>query len=117
MKKIAWTCSLVILFIGCEAIFVEDISNRNVQILAPTENAVLSTGDITFRWQLLEDADSYQLQVAKPNFNNATQIMLDSVTDTNIITQELAVGAYEWRVKAINSDYETEYTKVFFTVN
>ena len=108
---------LCILFFSCEALLVEDISDQSVVILAPNNNVSVSEGNIDFDWQLVDDADMYQIQIATPSFTEATQIVFDSITEVNTVTKELSIGEYQWRVKAINSEYETQYSTVSFSVN
>ena len=104
-------------FVACEAIFVEDITNDSVIIQAPTDNSQVTTGNITFTWQPVDEADLYEVQIATPNFQNASQILLDTITDSNSVVKSLDTGTYGWRVKAMNSEYETGYSTVNFTVN
>lgn len=108
---------LVLSCIGCEAIFVEDISNDLVILLAPSENSEVTQGSTNFRWQLLDQADVYQIQIATPSFENASQIVLDSIVESNTAQKMLEAGTYQWRVKALNSDYQTNYSTAGFTVN
>jgi uncharacterized protein YegP (UPF0339 family) len=108
---------VLFIFLGCEAVFVEDISNETVVVLAPTENSDVAAGNVTFNWQLVFEADSYQVQIAAPSFQNATQILLDSVSESNVIQKNLEAGAYEWRIRALNSEYQTDYITVGFTVS
>lgn len=110
---------------SCEDILeVPDISNETVAILAPVEGSVLTTNQVNFNWKEVEEATAYEVQVATPNFVNASQIVLDSIVrrDTlgNVrtqIDQSLVNGNYAWRVRARNSDYETAFTLSTFQVN
>ena len=103
--------------ISCEEIINEvDISNDNVLLLAPTNNAVIQTGNISFNWKTLEGADSYQLQIAWPDFTSAVQIVLDTTIITNSFTRSLEANPYEWRVRGMNSAYKTDFTVHAFTI-
>jgi len=117
MKKNISLIFLLIFFSNCEAIFVEDISDKAVVLLAPTENATVSSGTVQFNWQSVPDATNYELQIATPTFLNANQIVLDTLITKTSFSKTLEVGDYEWRVKAINSDYSTNHTTTSFTVN
>ena len=111
-------CALILVcFLSCEAVFLDDLSNDTVVVLAPLNNAQLDVGNNTFSWELLENAETYQIQIATPSFENANQIVLDSVTASRMIVHDLISGTYEWRVKALNSEYETPFSTVNFTVN
>lgn len=99
---------LVTLFVGCEAIFVDNISDKNVKILAPVNGTVMSSGDITFFWESLEGADQYQVRIATPNFLNATKILADTLVTKTSFTNNLIAGEYEWVVLAVNSEYQSK---------
>ncbi|MDT7831235.1 hypothetical protein RQM59_02530 [Flavobacteriaceae bacterium S356] len=117
MKKLIILCASLWLCMGCEAILEDDISNESVVILAPAEGVQLTVGDATFSWQTLENATSYTIQVATPDFANATQIVVNTNTADNSATATLTAGSYQWRVSASNSEYTTGYTTINFTVN
>ncbi|WP_339883472.1 hypothetical protein [Polaribacter vadi] len=117
MKKYISPILLAFLLFSCEAIFVEDISQENVVLIAPSDNSEVATGSIHFNWEGIVDATNYQIQIATPNFNQASQVVLDSIVTTTFFSKELAIGDYEWRIKASNSDYSTPYITNSFTVN
>ena len=117
MKKRIFILVLLATFLSCEAIFIEDISDRTVVLLAPTNNTEVTNGDVIFTWHSVEDAEMYQIQIATPNFQNASQFLLDSLITTTSFIKDLEIRDYEWRVKASNSDYSTEYSTNAFIVN
>ncbi|WP_435624314.1 hypothetical protein [Flagellimonas sp.] len=110
---------------GCEDILeVPDISNQSVPILAPSDGSVLNNNRVRFSWDAIEEATAYRIQVANPNFEQANQILLDSVIqeDTlgnviNQIDQTLPNGNYAWRIKAMNSGFETPFSNSGFAVD
>lgn len=107
------------LMFSCEEIINEqNINNKNIQLLAPTNNAIIAKKTaISFHWETLTGATKYQLQIATPNFENATQIKLDTVISNHRFTiDSLSIKAYEWRVRGVNSVYETAYSAHIFTV-
>ncbi|NVK51296.1 MAG: hypothetical protein HWD85_00055 [Flavobacteriaceae bacterium] len=116
MKKTGALLFILFSFINCQAIFVEDISNTSVTVFAPTQNAKVTSGVISFNWDSVEEATLYQLQVASPNFTNAAQLVLDTTITKTAFSKDLAKGNYQWRVKAINSGYQTSYTTISFEV-
>jgi hypothetical protein len=117
MKK----CIAIFALIGllsCEEIINEvDITKDSVELLAPANSVTLTVGDIAFIWQDVPDATNYKLQIAQSNFSNATQIVMDTLIQrTGFSIDSLTTGHYEWRVKALNSAYETVYTTNGFVV-
>ena len=107
----------VFLCISCEEILLEtDISDKNVVLLAPADNAQFNSTSVTFTWNPVEDATKYRIQIAKPTFANATEIIVNTEITETSFTQQLNVGTYEWRVSALNSSYSTPYVTRKVTV-
>ena len=116
--------ALIGLGVACEDIVeIPDISNQQVALLAPRDQTVVLDSAVTFNWVEVSDAEAYIIQLATPNFENAAQILLDStvVIDSTFVgaraSRKLSNGDYQWRVKAVNSGYETQYSTSTFTVN
>jgi hypothetical protein len=95
-----------------------DISNEEVELLSPANNLIFSTTDtINFSWDIVADADNYVIQIASPSFANSTELLLnETVSSPKSSVSNLTARMYEWRVKATNADFETEYTTQSFTV-
>jgi len=116
MKKILLLLTFC-LCIACDDIIeVEDISGSTVSILAPVDDSLLTDPAVNFSWTLVQDAERYTLQIATPNFETATQIVLDTTVTTNNFIKILDIGSYEWRVRAENSDYQTIYIMQNFSI-
>ncbi len=98
-------------FLSCDDIIeVVDISEQTVYVLAPTDGVALYDDTVTFTWDAVDDAESYNIQIATPDFETATQIVTDSTVTTTFFNRSLNSGSYEWRVRAENSGYATAYT-------
>ena len=112
-------CIMIGLFIASsceEIIFEEDISKETIELLAPIDNAVVSTSNVNFNWTALQDTLSYRVQVVTPNFAEAQQLLVDSVLTQTSLRKTLVDGDYQWRVQGVNSAYETPFTTATFEV-
>lgn len=108
---------LLISLVSCEEILiVPDISKEQVILIAPSDNVTLSSSGVTLSWNTVENADKYQLQIATPNFDAPVQLVLDTLVTNTSFTKQLNIGKYQWRVKAVNSTYETAYSKWNFEI-
>src|SRR5690606_34508475 len=117
-KQISILAAVCTLFFSCDDITgVYDISEETVVVVAPKNGAVIQSNVTTFTWEAVADADDYVLQVVTPSFESASQVVLDSTMNRTSFTKELLPGDYEWRIKAINSGYETVYTANTFSVS
>jgi hypothetical protein len=106
----------IMLFSCSEIIFEKNISEKSTTLIAPMDNAKFYTTGVTFTWEALPDATKYQLQIAKPSFASPLQIILDTSITATTFTQQLPIGQYEWRVRAINAAYSTSYSSRFIDV-
>lgn len=112
-----FTLLIILICTSCEEILlVSDISKKEVVLVAPVNSAILSSSGVTLSWNTIENADKYRLQIATPNFDTPQQLVLDTLVSKNSFTQQLNIGKYEWRVKAVNSAYETNYTNRSFEI-
>lgn len=118
MKVFRYIVLFSLLFhFSCEEIlFEEDISDQSVILTAPSDGVEIASNAVFFDWEPIDEATSYQIQVAVPNFDDTQQLLLN-VTDTiSFYELELNVGDYQWRVRAKNDSYETLYTAASFKV-
>lgn len=120
MKKslyaLFFLCSFI-LCASCDAIlFEEDISNETIVLVAPSDQSEFFTTGVTFSWENVPEATSYQIQIAKPDFSNPTQLVLDTIIKTTSFIKQLPLASYEWRVKALNSSYSTAFVTRKFVV-
>ncbi len=96
---------------SCDDLIVPDIGSKSTVILAPVDSAIFITASsVTFRWEAGSGAAGYQLQIAEPAFANATRYLLDTVTSKTTFSKLLVPGAYQWRIRAVNSSYSGPYT-------
>ena len=116
MKNKLLLVATLFLLSNCEALFVEDISEDSVVLLAPSDQSEVLKGRIQLNWKEVSDATEYQIQIAQPSFSAASQIVLDSIATTTLVVKELAIGEYEWRIRAFNSEFSTHYSTNRFTV-
>lgn len=119
MRKLIFISLWVFLAVSCEEIINEsNISNDIVIALAPSHSTSLNEKEqINFNWQPVAGSNSYELQIATPNFSQAAQIQLDTlIENVSFSIDSLKLGDYEWRVKALNGAFETAYTTSAFEV-
>ena len=84
-----------------------DIGDRQITIIAPTPGIEMSTGNVAFAWEPLAGAEKYRLTVVSPSFDNV-QVFVDDMTVTEtVVRMDLADGAYQWRIQALNASSQT----------
>lgn len=108
---------IIVVFASCEKIFEEDIEQRKVVILSPGDSVSIQGQSVTFWWNEIEGATQYELQVVSPNFSNITQLVLDTIVETNKYAFNFNFGEYQCRVRALNGAYSTAYTVHTFFID
>jgi len=122
MKQILFYLTLLlILCASCDDVFVKDISGKKILVLCPDNNWEIelqndSTITVNFWWNYLDGADNYSLQLVSPDFLNINTLIFDMVVDSNKYSIDLPAGQYQWRVRANNSSYSTNYTIKSFSI-
>lgn len=101
---------IIILLYSCSEIISEDISEEQVTSILPSQDNVITTNTVNFKWSAVDGADEYQIQVAKPNFTNPIEYTIDSLITETEISFALSPNNYQWRVRALNNISETVYT-------
>lgn len=126
MKNKTWKTLFIfmaIICLGCQDVLeVPDITQEQVLLLAPMDSTIVKDSVVNLTWNGVLDADAYLVQIATPNFENAAQIVLDSiiVLDSTFVGTKVSKALqnmnYEWRVKAMNSSFETSFSTALFSV-
>jgi hypothetical protein len=108
--KIATILIISILLSRCTKDFiVKDIKKETLSIYSPIDNFKTPNNTITFWWEELDGAETYNLQIVSPNFNSVSSLVLDTVISTNKFNKTLIPGIYQWRLKATNTSGSTAY--------
>lgn len=99
----------------------EDISNETVNLVHPLAGEIIPKLDnIEFRWEILENADFYTLEIVSPSFSSPSLIIppKEELNITSIVSLPTQ-GTYQWRVTAHNENSNTSAISniVTFEVN
>ncbi|MGX5689525.1 hypothetical protein [Arcticibacter tournemirensis] len=100
---------------SCSEFIERSIEDKKVFLNAPADSAESGKYLQSFWWEPVDDALSYRLQIVSPSFNQAQQLILDSVIKDNKFSFTLEPGEYQWRVRGENGSSQTFYTtRTFF---
>jgi len=109
-KLIYFILIIVALFLSCDDFFEEELDDKTVTLIAPSDALSTSNSSFTFWWDEVDGASKYNLQIVSPDFNGIEKLVLDTnITNTQFEVQ-LYPGDFEWRVKAFNGASETSFT-------
>jgi hypothetical protein len=99
------------LLVSCNAIFEKDISSETPEMIIPTSNDTLYSNQVHFKWEEVEGASHYRLQLVQPTFENIDAFILDSAIGNTEFYQVLEPGEYSYRLRAENGGYESFYSE------
>lgn len=101
-------------FVSCDDFLEKNISGAKVGVIAPVDNATVTSGKVTFSWREVDGVTSYRITIVTPNFESAAQVIADTIVlrdslprPFNIKT-ELTAGNYQWSIQGFNSAYQTQ---------
>lgn len=100
----------IVLLVNCKEVFEEDLSGRNVSLITPQNNSITPDRNVHFKWNELEGATSYTLQVVSPSFSSIQYFDIDSTMETTEIFLNLVPGNYEWKLRANNYSSRTDFS-------
>ncbi len=105
--SVSRTLVMVLLFLGCDDVFEEDISDDVMTVVSPKDDQVIIGNSVTYRWSPLEGADNYRVQVSR---EPTSEIVLDSLVSSGSLAIQMESGTYDWRVRGENFAYVSSYS-------
>lgn len=89
---------------SCLILLFNFLTSSQVSLVFPKNEYVFNTSDIKFEWNVLPNADTYELQISTDNDFTALVVHETSLTTTNTFPSGLTSNQkYYWRTKANNS--------------
>jgi hypothetical protein len=100
---------------SCKDVIEPNLAHESLSINSPGDNDTLSGSNTTFWWNILKDANKYELQIVKPDFTNIQTLIVDSSTTNDKFYRSLSPGKYQWRIRAVNGSSNTSwYTRTLW---
>jgi len=110
ITKYSLMLGLILAFNSCNAIFENDITKDKVNLILPQNGQVFSTNQVNFKWQELEGAINYRIEIVSPSFSNLENFILDSLVSGDTYSFILNPGEYQFQLRGENSGYQSLYT-------
>jgi hypothetical protein len=97
-------------FSSCNAIFEKNITEDTLQLILPMNNDTSLVNNIHFKWEKMDGAVFYNLQIVQPSFSAINSFVLDSTIKGEEFYYALAPGTYQFKICGENSAYQSAYT-------
>lgn len=100
--------AFLFLFTSCDDIIAKDISNEIPVVILPQANAEIEVNPVHIKWEAVEGATRYRIQIVSPSFANMQSYALDSTVTGTQFFVGLDSNDYEMKITALNAGYESK---------
>ena len=108
MRTLAFILFIAVLSSSCEKIIAEDITAETPVLILPVVNDTVNVNPVHFKWEEMEGASKYRLEIVSPSFASINQFLLDSLVVGTDFYLDLDSNEYELRLTAQNGGYESQ---------
>lgn len=98
---------IALLGTGCKDIIAKKISSEMPVLIVPYSNDTVQFNPVQFKWEEMDGATSYRLQVVTPGFSNISYFTLDTIVTGTEFYAALDSAKYELKLTALNAGYES----------
>lgn len=113
MKKASflWAfAALLVVLTSCKDVIEKDISEDTPTFILPTAGDTVGVNPVHFKWDELEGAKKYRIEIVSPSFSAIESFVVDSVVTGTNFYYGLDSAEYQVRLTAINAGYESKTT-------
>lgn len=100
--------TLLIAAQSCKDIVAENIEGDLPVLLVPYQNDTVDVNPVHFKWEVVEGATKYRLQVVSPSFSSISSYALDTLVTGTEFFQALDSNEYELKLTAVNAGYTSQ---------
>jgi hypothetical protein len=93
---------MILFIVSCEDLQEVDLGESHVQLNAPSNELVTELTTLTFWWDSISNAQSYNLQIVSKSFTQIEKVILDTTLKKTKVLKKLSLGTYQWRIIARN---------------
>lgn len=87
----------------------KDLESENLLVFVPIDQFTTEVQNIHFKWEPLQGADFYELEIVRPSFDSIVFFIADTTLTGEEFYLPLSPGNYEWRMRAGNGGSYTPY--------
>ena len=115
-SRILFIILTMFVLLSCNDFFEEDISDKTIQIVCPTDGAKLPSNKLSFVWKKEEGVEIYHIVIVSPSFKNVQRYVCDTILTDYKFELELSSGDYQWSIQGKNSAYESLANQLTFKI-
>lgn len=115
-SRILFIILTMFVLLSCNDFFEEDISDKTIQVVCPTDGAKLPSNKLSFVWKKEEGVEIYHIVIVSPSFKNVQRYVCDTILTDYKFELELSSGDYQWSIQGKNSAYESLANQLTFKI-
>lgn len=102
---------------GCKDFIEKDISGETPVLILPGNNSTINANPVHIKWEEMEGATKYRIEIVSPEFGNIQSFPLDSIVSGTNFFFSLDSAQYEIRITAMNAGFSSQPSAIkSFTV-
>lgn len=105
-----------LLLSSCDDFFEDDISDKTIQVICPSDKTEISSNKISFAWSEEDGVEKYHVIIVSPSFDKAQQFICDTILTSNKMELQLPKGDYQWSIQAENFGYKSLINYLTFKI-
>ncbi|MCM1722609.1 hypothetical protein [Bacteroides ovatus] len=105
-----------LLLSSCDDFFEDDISDKTIQVICPSDKTEISSNKISFVWSEEDGVEKYHVVIVSPSFDKAQQLVCDTILTSYKMELQLPKGDYQWSIQAENSGYKSLINYLTFKI-
>lgn len=92
---------------GCKDFIEKNISEDTPVLILPANDDTIGANPVHIKWEELEGATKYRIEIVSPSFSNIQNFPLDSIVSGTNFYFGLDSAQYEIRITAMNAGYSS----------
>nr|WP_294862133.1 hypothetical protein [uncultured Fluviicola sp.] len=97
---------------GCKDFIEKNISEETPVLILPSNNSTIDANPVHIKWEELEGATKYRIEIVSPEFANIQSFPLDSIVSGTNFFFGLDSAQYEIRITAMNAGFSSKPSEI-----
>jgi hypothetical protein len=108
MKNLFFVIISLFSLASCKEIIAPNISNNTPILILPQVEDTILSNPVHFKWEEMEGATKYHLQIVSSSFSDITDYVLDTIIIGTEISLSLDSAQFELKLTGLNAGYQSK---------
>lgn len=98
----------------------DNLNNQQIILVNPSNELMTNNPTVVFAWQAINAAESYTFELINVTAGNSIIHQVSGLTATTFSIDSTIIpddAVYQWKIKAVNSMSETQFSNRFFSID